>query len=247
MIFFFSQKCTKCIDRYFHHFFSILLLTNLLFPLWKQPWILIYLTFFRNVNCQLSKYSHTWTWCWQKMSLHMRSNNTFKSTCELKPIYHRLAQHTRHCFPNALVTLPKNRAVQRVEILEKFWWRREGRKQGAAQGGARWYKATPRKFRRWWEHAGQIYANEGKISGRSGRLGIHVARNSSLPRWDISTRTRWATGEPWLATPARHMGRAWSKNNFFLSKYSHGKRASVARETRGRRRGIARVFLKLVK
>ena len=47
--------------------------------------------------------------------------------------------------PNALVTLPKNRAEPRprVEILAKFGRRREVGKQGVAQGGARWNRATP--------------------------------------------------------------------------------------------------------
>ena len=101
---------------------------------------------------------------------------------------------------DALVTLLKKWAQPRprVDNLEKFWQRREGEKQGVAQGQARWYRATPRQIRRWWEPTTQIYANEGKISGWLGRLGIHVARNSCLPKRDILTRTRWFTGEPRL-------------------------------------------------
>ena len=112
--------------------------------------------------------------------------------------------------------ITKNRAEprRRVDNFEKFWRRREGGKQGAAQGRARWYRATPRQFRRWWEPAAQIYANEGKKSGRSGGLGIHVARNSSLPRRRTSTRSGWSTGGPRVvhgwSTGGPRVGHGWA-------------------------------------
>ena len=121
--------------------------------------------------------------------------------CKVQIYYHiqkcNVWSYRGTCFDgcNALVTLPKNRAEpgRRVEILEKFWQSGEGGKRQVVQGHP---LATPMQFLRWWEPAGQIYANEGKISGRSGRSGIHVARNSSLPRQDIFTRSSWAKGEP---------------------------------------------------
>ena len=137
------------------------------------------------------------------------------------------------------VTCPIHALFCTVQF-EKNWWRRKGLNREEHSMA----HLPPRQFHRWWRAAKAVshvvsthrrnYANEGKVSGRLGWKGIHVAWNSCLPR-----RGLWSMKHQ--QPPGSHLGHAkampgprpawvehetrlipvWSKNKYFLSLFEH--------------------------